>query len=235
MSIRGLLFDKDGTLLDFEATWQPVYKAVVLHLSGGDQARADTMMRDAGYDFVQERCLPGSPLSAGTTDELVDIWRGDFTAVERAAAIVLVDDMFAHGAVEHMAPITDLRALLGRFAGEGYRLGIATNDVTRSAQMCVEKLALADLFSFVTGYDGVATPKPAPDMVHAFCAACGLEPREVAVVGDNMHDLEMGHAAGAGLIVGVLSGTGGRDDLAAHAHIVIDSIADLPQALADRR
>ena len=64
-----------------------------------------------------------------------------------------------------------------------------------------------------------------------FCKAVGLHPSQVAVIGDSTHDLEMGHAAGAGLNIAVLSGTAGRDDLAPHADLVLDSIADLPEIL----
>ncbi|HEY9538635.1 MAG TPA: HAD hydrolase-like protein, partial [Kiloniellaceae bacterium] len=64
------------------------------------------------------------------------------------------------------------------------------------------------------------------------CAAAGLDPAAVAVVGDSRHDLEMGRRAGCGLLVGVLTGTSSRDDLAPHAHHVIDSIAEL-EALLD--
>ena len=54
---------------------------------------------------------------------------------------------------------------------------------------------------------------------------------EVGVIGDNAHDLTMGRAAGAGLLVGVLTGTGEERDLAPHAHEVLPSIADLPALL----
>ena len=68
-------------------------------------------------------------------------------------------------------------------------------------------------------------------MVDGFRAATGLAAAEVAVVGDNLHDLEMGRAAGAGLLVGVLTGTSLREDLADHAHHVLDSIAGLEELL----
>jgi phosphoglycolate phosphatase len=69
-------------------------------------------------------------------------------------------------------------------------------------------------------------------MVTGFCEATGLAPGAIAVVGDSHHDMEMGRAAGAGLLVGVLTGTGGRDDLAPHAHHVLESIVEL-EALLD--
>lgn len=56
---------------------------------------------------------------------------------------------------------------------------------------------------------------------------------EVAVVGDSLHDLEMGGAAGAGPVVGVLSGTGEWDEPSARADHVLDSIVDL-EVLLDR-
>ena len=54
------------------------------------------------------------------------------------------------------------------------------------------------------------------------------------MVGDNRHDLEMAKAGGAGLAVGVLSGTGTREALAPLADVVLDSIVDLPGYLNGR-
>jgi len=232
MAIRGVLFDKDGTLIDFEATWQPVYKAVSLYLSDGDEDRSSAMLADAGYDAKTGKSRPGSELAVGTTDSLLDLWRPDLDREARAREITIVDEMFTAGALEHMTPIGDLAGVLSTLHERGHRLGIATNDVTRSAKACVEKLGLAHLFGFVTGYDGVARYKPAPDMALAFCEVCDLAPDEIAVVGDNAHDLEMGRAAGAGLTIGVLSGNGGHDDLAPYSDLVVGSIDDLPAALA---
>ncbi|WP_163413809.1 HAD family hydrolase, partial [Escherichia coli] len=56
----------------------------------------------------------------------------------------------------------------------------------------------------------------------------------IAMVGDNGHDLEMAHAAGAGLAVGVLSGNSTLDDLASLSDAILGSIADLPDFLAGR-
>ena len=79
--------------------------------------------------------------------------------------------------------------------------------------------------AMVCGDDGFPM-KPEPDPVFALCQALQTEPPRVAVVGDSPADLAMARAAGAGLVVGVLSGVGTATDLAA-ADVVIASVGEL--------
>jgi phosphoglycolate phosphatase len=68
-------------------------------------------------------------------------------------------------------------------------------------------------------------------MVDGFCAAAGLVAAEVAVIGDNLHDLEMGRRAGAGLVVGVLTGNSGVGELGPAADHILPSIEALEDLL----
>ena len=49
--IKGILFDKDGTLVDFQKTWFAIGDLMALEAAGGDRAKADALMAEAGYDF----------------------------------------------------------------------------------------------------------------------------------------------------------------------------------------
>jgi phosphoglycolate phosphatase len=135
-------------------------------------------------------------------------------------------------APETAMPITDLARLFATLRAGGLALGVATNDVTRSAVATFERLGVHRYLTAVLGYDSVERPKPAADMVLAFCAKAGIEPGEVAVVGDNLHDLVMARAAEAGLAIGVLTGNGLAEELAVHADHVIGGIDELPALLA---
>ena len=67
MARRAILFDKDGTLLDFEATWGPMYRALALELAEGDAARGMAMLVAGGLDAASGRVRSGSVLGAGTS------------------------------------------------------------------------------------------------------------------------------------------------------------------------
>lgn len=75
--------------------------------------------------------------------------------------------------------------------------------------------------------------RPHPDLVLAAVLALRVDDvRRVAVVGDTANDLASGWAAGAGLVIGVLTGAHDRATLrsAPHTHVV-DSIAQVPDLL----
>jgi phosphoglycolate phosphatase len=235
MTLRGILFDKDGTLLDFEATWGPLYKRLALDLAEGDLRKADKLLVGGGFDPLTNRMRAGSVLGAGTTDEIVEVWFPGLSGEERRAMAARIDAVFhAHG--EHNSvPVPDLVETLDALAAMGFAMGVATNDATGAAKAALNTLGLNGHLRHVFGYDSVKRPKPGPDIVHAFAQAIGAAPSEVAVVGDNLHDIEMARSAGAGLAIGVLTGNSGEAELGPVADVVLPSIRELPAWLAQRR
>ncbi|TGQ06562.1 MULTISPECIES: HAD family hydrolase [unclassified Mesorhizobium] len=232
--IKGILFDKDGTLVDFNATWLGIADFMAMDAAEGDRWKADRLLAAAGFDFATKRFKPDSIFASGSNMDVVELWfprlsnEDQLLAVSRFNEITSVQG--SSMAVALPGVIDSLRALHNR----SYRMGVATNDSTSGAEKTLATLGVAQLFDAAFGYDAVANPKPAPDTVIAFCDLTGLRPGEIAMVGDNRHDLEMARAGGCGLAVGVLSGTGTRDSLAPMADVILDSVADLPDFLAAR-
>lgn len=230
---RGLLFDKDGTLFDFHLTWPPLLRALAEDLVKGREDFVSLLLRAIGHDDEAGRFLPGSIGAAGDTYELADAWLPYLESFERDALVVMLDRHFAKEGPARSVPVTDLAALFSELRERGHVIGIATNDVEASALETVERFGLSPLVDFVAGYDSGHGPKPGPGMALSFCAVTQLQPSDIAVIGDNAHDFDMGRRAGAGLHIGVLTGSSGQDDLAPLTDHVIDSVAQLP-ALFDR-
>lgn len=226
--MRGILFDKDGTLIDFDATWPRLYEMLALELAGGDAGLAQSMLVQGGFEPQTRRVLSGSVLGAGNTIDIARLWFPELSPEPHRAMVARIDATFYENGTRYSVPVPGLSGTLAALSAQGYAMGVATSDGTAGANAALEALGVAALLPHVFGYDSVPRPKPAPDMVHAFAAAAGLAPSEVVVVGDNNHDLEMARAAGAGAAIGVLTGNSSADDLAGLADAVLDSIRDLP-------
>ena len=226
--IRGILFDKDGTLIDFFATWVQAYHAVageVAELSG-DPDLADALLRAGGYDPATGELDPTAPLACGTNDEIAQLWSEHPGVARHLDLRHAVSQGFGRFGLQPKT-VTDLPDLFHRLRGRGYRLGVATNDHEAPTLDSLDYLGVRDALDFVAGADSGYGGKPGPGMLLGFCRATGLAPGEVAVVGDTVADLAMARAGQAGLAVGVLTGAAKEDGLASLADHVIDSIDGL--------
>jgi phosphoglycolate phosphatase len=235
--IRAILFDKDGTLFDFRRTWLAAYRgaaAELAELAGLMPGFVDVLLSRHGYDPATDTFAAESPLLWATTRDQAVLW----SAEPELAAIPDVEQRlerhFSDLDAYPPAPVTDLVGLFERLRGRGLKLGIATMDCIAATEATLVRAAARELIDFLACCDGGHGIKPDPGMVLGFCAAVDVSPREVAVVGDNLADLAMARAAGAGLAIAVLTGGCPAPALAAAADLVLPSIAELESALAGR-
>ncbi len=227
MAIRGILFDKDGTVVDYWRTWVPINRQVALFAASGDAQLADELLQLGGHDPVTDHVAAGTALAAGSVEDIADLFStrlGLRTPPDLATGIDLI---FRQGGTQYSVLIDGARETLSELKRRGIRVGLATNDSIGGLEASLAPHDILDLFDFRAGCDSGHGSKPDPGMALAFCEAVGLSPKEMAVVGDAIHDLAMGRAAGAGLTIGVLSGTSAREDFEDYADLVLDSINDL--------
>jgi phosphonatase-like hydrolase len=128
-------------------------------------------------------------------------------------------------------PVPGVSDLLARLRDRGVKVALTTGfprDITDPLLARLGWRLDGELDAVVT-VDEVASGRPAPYLVfHAMELTGAVDVRRVLVAGDTARDLEAGTRAGAGYVVGVLSGGQSRATLerAPHTHL-LDSLADL--------
>lgn len=227
MELDGILFDKDGTLFDFRATWDSWAADLISDLSAGDSALAQAIADSIAFDLDRPGFMAHSSVIAGTGREAAECVGSVLTDWDLDA---LEAKMNASAAKAPLAPAVPLRPFLGQLSDVGLKLGVMTNDSEESAQAQLTAAGVLQQFDFVAGFDSGYGAKPDPEPLLAFADKLGLSPSRIAMVGDSAHDLVAGRHAGMRTI-GVLTGIAVERDLNELADIVLPDIGHIPQIL----
>ncbi|MFQ5746171.1 MAG: HAD-IA family hydrolase [Gemmatimonadota bacterium] len=177
--LRTVLFDLDGTLVDSRDLILGSYRHV--------------MRVHRGRELADERWLAtmGRPLTAQLSE---------FARDEDEAAAMLATYLTHNRATheERIRSFPGVREVLGRLAGDGYVLGIVSSKSSDGIRLALRSCALpTEWFRVVIGSDNVDRHKPDPQPILAALAAVAeVEPARAVYVGDSIHDLLAGRAAG---------------------------------------
>lgn len=232
LKISAILFDKDGTLLDFGKSWEPVNRRCALYAARDDAALADRLLRACGMDPDTGITVGDSLFAASSTGEIA-AGMVDAGALRSLEDLTRHFDLFFLEGAAHAVPLADLQKVFLGLRARGLKLGIASSDNEASIRRMAESQHILPLLDYVAGYDSGHGVKPNPGMIDGFARHCGLAHSEIAMVGDNAHDMHMARNAGAGLAIGVLTGTGSEVMLSSIADHVVAGIEDL-EMLIDR-
>ncbi len=226
MNVRAVLFDRDGTLIDFNKTWGTVLQHVLMDLSDGNQALAIELGHLVKFDFDACGCLPGSPILTNPPSGYAGPWAEHLGVPYDRVFLDRIEELLLEHAAECAAAFDDTHSCVKALAKAGLPIGLATNGTEASAIAQLKKLGLLDYFTFVVGYDSGHGEKPAPGQLFGFAEHTGIEPAHIAMVGDSLHDMHAAQNAGM-LRVAVTTGALTAEELSGHCDHLLDNLTDL--------
>jgi phosphoglycolate phosphatase len=231
-----VIFDKDGTLIDFKETWVGIIDNLISAMSRHVPLTPNLKERvqiALGISIEKKEIDGCGPLAMGTFTEcdalLTYCLYREGIRWDKAQGIVrsLGDEIFrsdirrkntraAKGAIE----------MLTRLKSKGIRIAVATNDKASDARSDMDSIGAGAYIDFVVGADSVNTSKPAPDMVRKICDYFRIEPRHAVLIGDTVMDAMLGRNSGVQLSIGI-TGIVPKKVLEEHMDVVVDSLDEI--------
>lgn len=232
-----LVFDKDGTLIDFDAIWGSrmvsATKAMISACQKGDDLQ-ERLFRTVGYNLERNQTLGCGPLATAPIDQLETIVATVLHQAgipwDEAASLTaehLTKRMVALPTPVEISPRGNLAFLLRALRDAEIRIAVATTDNRLTAEKCLKILGIENLIEqLLCGDDRTGPRKPDPTVLLGIAESFGTPINQVIMVGDTVSDLKMAKAAGA-MAVAITGGAGSRVDLAQQADVVIDYLEEI--------
>ncbi|WP_025681314.1 HAD family hydrolase [Paenibacillus massiliensis] len=214
---RAVLFDKDGTLLDFWQMWGPWTRTLLEMLeqelqvlkgsfTGPKHRVLGTTHNADGEPMGYDR---RGPLAMGSIEETTAVLAWQLYAAGKPwnEAVLRVRELasVATQEIRQQRPASlpaGLLSLLQQCHQVGIVMGVVTADGTKEAEEHLHWLGIHSYFATVVGYDQVVHSKPDPAMMLHACAQLRVSPSETVLIGDTNGDMQMGRLAGAALKIG---------------------------------
>jgi HAD superfamily hydrolase (TIGR01509 family) len=205
-----VVFDVDGTLVD--SNYQHVIAWFEAFRRHGHGVGAAELHRALGMG----------------SDRLIEHVLGrDDDAVRRAHS------NFYSPALENLCPFPRAAELLGKCAGHGLTVVLATSASAEEAERLTAAIGAGSAVAHVLTKADVDSTKPAPDLIRAALDAAGAAPDRAVMVGDSVWDVHAAARAGVHTVALRCGGFGEGELRDAGAIAVYDDPADLADHLDD--
>lgn len=203
MSVRALLFDLDGTLVDSE---RESAEAMARALASGQgiqivQADRDFIVGRSWVQIYEKLCTRYADLT-WTREELI------------AATAVRREEVFAEVG---LTILPGAREAVRRFAH--LELAIVTGSSRVEMGQALDALGLASCFTLTIASEDVATSKPAPDGYLQAAERLGVAASECLVIEDSQAGIAAGLAAQMSVVAVAVGNYAEHDQGAAHSQI----------------
>ncbi len=213
-SVRVLIFDLDGTLIDSKLDLIRSVNAMLVEM-GREQLHEDTISGYIGHGAPQ---LVGQALGNGATE------------AERERALKFFLAYYENHKMDSTCAYPGVPEALKRLTE--FPMAILTNKPVHISVRILEALGLTKYFRAVYGGNSFETKKPDPVGAKTILRELGAAPAEALLIGDSEVDVQT--ARNAGTFAATVNYGFGAHDRAAHpADIYLDRLTDLVPLLGN--
>lgn len=220
--IRAVLIDLDGTLLD-----------TVLDL----HAAANAMLHDLGRPAIAVEAIR-SYVGRGIPNLVKRVLAGTMVAADEPtppppAALASFRHHYARENGRHARVYPGVVSGLDAFKALRLPLGVITNKAQAFTLPLLETMGLRPYFDVVVSGDVLPRSKPDPMPLVWASGRLGVSPAEVLMIGDSVHDLDAGRAAGCRVFLVPYGYNEGRDVRALDSDAIVSTLAEAAGRLAE--
>ena len=231
MKTKAIIFDKDGTLIDFDAFWIAVSVAAI----------KDILKAAKKEEIPFSDILSVVGVNDGITDINGILCKGTYEQMGKAIHAVLskngcrlsenevirltIDAYHQNsdnGEVRAACP--EISEVFSKLKQMGIKLAVVTTDDSVVTKKCLSALNIEEFFDEIYTDDGLYPAKPDPYCIFDFCKKYDIDKSEIIMVGDTLTD--MSFAANGGIkAVGVAKNQANREFLKKSTDCVLPDIS----------
>ncbi|PFO82902.1 MULTISPECIES: HAD family hydrolase [Bacillus cereus group] len=233
---KGIIFDKDGTLIQLDCVWYKIVHCVlddIFQMYPDETSKRNDYLKVIGMgdnDFEST-----SLLACQTNYFIAAAW---FSLLENHNVNKenFIHDVCAlfkkHSTADDLVftEVEGAKETLKYLKDHKYVIGVVTADDIDAAIHSLKMTGLYDYVDFLGADDGVHKTKPESDFYHIFKEKFSLAEEDVFMVGDTLTDVKFARNSNI-KVVGVLSGASKKEDLEGEADYILDSMKDISEVL----
>jgi phosphoglycolate phosphatase len=198
-TIKALLFDFEGTLVDFQ--WK---------LSAAIEEALETLEK---MGFTKDR-ISSRKYSTLMTEAMQAATEIGLAPEQVREKIGSVYDRYDEDALARWALRPHVKDFLREVRAKGVRTALVSNIGTKTLAAALTKLGLTGFFDVVICRNDVQNPKPDPEMLNLALERLGISKESSMLLGDSLDDVHAAKTAGIGILI-ISDGENTREDIIA--------------------
>jgi phosphoglycolate phosphatase len=244
-NVNCTVFDKDGTLIDFEKAWGKRIRnwiACIIDITGGEENLSEKLFRTIGYNPLSREVAIDGPILAASGNTmkilvatvLYQEIRLPWYQAEKIAIDSLREIFSPPLTDEEIQPLGDVKGTFRRLREAGIKIAVATADNRAITEHCLDVLGIHQDVSLLICGDDPLPQKPDRKVLAHIAIELDTVPDQILMIGDTINDLLTGRNGNAAGCIGISpNDSNGIEVLAPFADTILSTIDELQIKCSD--